>query len=369
MGLRMKKCALLLALSLSALLHAEPMPPPAMLEHQQLPPTHSFAFPIITEMDASFWQQILSLSQPGEQLSVQKWDALQQDWVDLLQAPASGSVLWLQVSQPQSLENRSFYLGGVLPEQEQIRLFPGHNEFVLPSLQSRPVQNFGTWPSQAGLPLSGFVEQPWVLLEWGDPNPPPLYPGFLYQITLQDPEPLLLGAEPLRYSVEAPRISHVALINGLVAQLQVLPAVEQSSVELYRRNWEGEEQEDLNRGWSLVGRFALDAPGAALELFQVIPELQVGEKVLYQVGNPAKDVDDDGISDRMEELVTGTAPDNPDADGDALLDGAELAAGTDPHNGDSDADGMADGEEVQRGLNPLSPDHPDVGLTVFTPLR
>ena len=93
-----------------------------------------------------------------------------------------------------------------------------------------------------------------------------------------------------------------------------------------------------------------------------------------------KDSDCDGLNDK-EEAVLGTDPDNPDSDGDGLLDGFEVTYafdpllageeskdpdgdsldnlteqvhGTDPTNWDSDADGFGDGDEVNRfGTDPL----------------
>jgi len=92
----------------------------------------------------------------------------------------------------------------------------------------------------------------------------------------------------------------------------------------------------------------------------------------------ALDGDSDGLTN-LEEFNGGTPPNNPDADGDGLSDGAEVkrtVAGTaaptkplisdtdqdglrdgaetttDPLNGDSDGDGMGDGQEVVRGSNP-----------------
>ncbi len=91
------------------------------------------------------------------------------------------------------------------------------------------------------------------------------------------------------------------------------------------------------------------------------------------------DRDGDGLSDQQE-LVIGTNPDNPDTDGDGLLDGEEVLLygtnplvrdtdndglsdfdevrvyGTDPRNPDTDGDGCSDGLEVAIGTNPLVPD-------------
>jgi serine/threonine protein kinase len=69
------------------------------------------------------------------------------------------------------------------------------------------------------------------------------------------------------------------------------------------------------------------------------------------------DRDQDGLSDAQEEIV-GTDPDNPDTDGDSLLDGEEvLTWGTNPLNRDTDADILIDGDEVRTyGTNPTNPD-------------
>ena len=90
------------------------------------------------------------------------------------------------------------------------------------------------------------------------------------------------------------------------------------------------------------------------------------------------DADSDGLTN-LEESQNGTAPNNPDTDGDGMKDGWEVAhnlnpllndaaldpdsdgltnlqeyiLGTDPHNSDSDNDGMPDGWENSHGFNPL----------------
>jgi hypothetical protein len=81
--------------------------------------------------------------------------------------------------------------------------------------------------------------------------------------------------------------------------------------------------------------------------------------VLTALG-PQVDSDGDFISDREEEEL-GTAPDNPDTDGDGCSDGFELAAGLDPLDGkcpcdadgrvDTDGDGLSDCEEIYLGID------------------
>jgi subtilisin-like proprotein convertase family protein len=61
----------------------------------------------------------------------------------------------------------------------------------------------------------------------------------------------------------------------------------------------------------------------------------------------ANDKDQDGLSDCQERQYQ-TNPNNPDTDGDGLLDGWEvLRLGTEPGNADSDGDGILDGAEVR----------------------
>ncbi len=85
---------------------------------------------------------------------------------------------------------------------------------------------------------------------------------------------------------------------------------------------------------------------------------------------PAATSDDDGDGMQfLPELTIGTNPNNPDTDGDGLLDGQEtnyLMNGTaqtfdpgddtDPLNPDTDGDGAKDGLEVQNGTDPLIAD-------------
>jgi hypothetical protein len=54
-----------------------------------------------------------------------------------------------------------------------------------------------------------------------------------------------------------------------------------------------------------------------------------------------------------EEVALGTDPNNPDSDNDGLTDSEEVDLGTDPNNPDTDGDGITDGQEVTDGTNPL----------------
>jgi hypothetical protein len=64
------------------------------------------------------------------------------------------------------------------------------------------------------------------------------------------------------------------------------------------------------------------------------------------------DTDGDGLYD-TEEIARGTDPNNPDTDGDLLIDGAEVSIfGSDPTLGDTDGDLVSDSIEVALGLDP-----------------
>lgn len=112
-------------------------------------------------------------------------------------------------------------------------------------------------------------------------------------------------------------------------------------------------------------------------------------KSLAQIQNYKFDKDLDGLSD-SDELILGTDIDNPDTDGDGLLDGfenrfgfnllvddgdalldsdgdglnnlAEQAADTSPTTADTDGDGLSDGQELSRGTDPRNTDTDDDGL-------
>ena len=59
-----------------------------------------------------------------------------------------------------------------------------------------------------------------------------------------------------------------------------------------------------------------------------------------------QDDDLDGLTDEEEEEYA-TDPNNPDSDGDGLLDGEEVYQyETQPDNPDSDGDGLLDGEDI-----------------------
>ena len=75
------------------------------------------------------------------------------------------------------------------------------------------------------------------------------------------------------------------------------------------------------------------------------------------------DSDDDGLTD-TEEGVLGTDPNDPDTDGDGLLDGEEVNTyKTDPLDADTDGDTLTDGREVLKvGSNPKKKDTDKDGL-------
>jgi len=67
------------------------------------------------------------------------------------------------------------------------------------------------------------------------------------------------------------------------------------------------------------------------------------------------DTDLDGLSNE-EEKKNGTDPNNPDTDGDGLLDGDEVNFyHSNPTKSDTDGDGYKDGEEVRNGYSPIGP--------------
>jgi len=76
------------------------------------------------------------------------------------------------------------------------------------------------------------------------------------------------------------------------------------------------------------------------------------------------DLDGDGLLNDEEKQI-GTDPLNPDTDGDGLRDGEEVHQyKTDPLNKDTDGDGLTDGEEVLKyHTNPLNKDTDGDGLT------
>lgn len=134
---------------------------------------------------------------------------------------------------------------------------------------------------------------------------------------------------------------------------------------------------------------ALNAVDALLTLQgRAVADLSPGEQADIVNFFPFPDRDFDLLPD-AEEIAIGTDPDNPDTDGDGLLDGFEdqhglnpavpgdelldgdsdgvtnldeQDLGTDPTNPDSDSDGLNDGEELVEGTQPLVPDTDGDGL-------
>jgi FtsZ-interacting cell division protein ZipA len=75
------------------------------------------------------------------------------------------------------------------------------------------------------------------------------------------------------------------------------------------------------------------------------------------------DSDLDGVSDEEEKRI-GTNADNPDTDGDGLLDGDEVRLyHSDPLKSDTDGDGITDGKAVRMNKNPLT------GKSLVSPVK
>lgn len=73
-----------------------------------------------------------------------------------------------------------------------------------------------------------------------------------------------------------------------------------------------------------------------------------------------EDSDGDGLTNAQESAL-GTNPNNPDTDGDGLMDGAEVNThGTNPLLADTDGDGLTDGQEISYGTNPGVSDKGDL---------
>jgi len=88
-----------------------------------------------------------------------------------------------------------------------------------------------------------------------------------------------------------------------------------------------------------------------LEQARVNEELRQMNAVLDQIILTDKDLD--GLTDE-EEIKLGTNPNNPDTDGDGIMDKDEIDLWkTNPLKADTDGDGMVDGEEARRGTDPL----------------
>lgn len=86
--------------------------------------------------------------------------------------------------------------------------------------------------------------------------------------------------------------------------------------------------------------------------------------VLFKLADFAADSDGDGLSDE-EEAKLGTDPNNPDTDGDGLLDGEEVNKyETDPLDKDTDKGGIMDGVEVKNGADPLDADDDILSIAV-----
>ena len=130
-----------------------------------------------------------------------------------------------------------------------------------------------------------------------------------------------------------------------------------------------------------------DAMGASWTFTWNAPAMDVGDVTFYTCGNAGNrnfsasgdyiecptfvlrpeagpvDSDGDGLTDDVENMI-GTNPNDPDTDGDMLLDGEEVNdTMTNPLLSDTDGDGLDDFEEVMGPTDPLDLDSDDDGLT------
>lgn len=96
----------------------------------------------------------------------------------------------------------------------------------------------------------------------------------------------------------------------------------------------------------------------------VLPDTPTGLWNWSVPDNP--DTDGDGVLN-ADEPANGTQPDNPDTDGDGLDDGFELdnrdTIGANPLLADTDGDGLDDKQELRLGIGINDPDSDDDGLT------
>lgn len=68
----------------------------------------------------------------------------------------------------------------------------------------------------------------------------------------------------------------------------------------------------------------------------------------YPGSSEGDDADNDGLTNGQERRL-GTYPENPDSDGDGIMDGEEVKRyRTNPLRADSDGDGLADGDEIKK---------------------
>ncbi len=88
-----------------------------------------------------------------------------------------------------------------------------------------------------------------------------------------------------------------------------------------------------------------------------------GLGLTFALGRTDADDDKDGLTNAEEEKL-GTDPNNPDTDGDGLIDGEEVKVyHTNPLNPDTDGDGLKDGDEVKKyKTDPLKADTDGDGL-------
>ncbi|HSW53524.1 MAG TPA: OmpA family protein [Ignavibacteriaceae bacterium] len=120
---------------------------------------------------------------------------------------------------------------------------------------------------------------------------------------------------------------------------------------------------DFSIGGAITTSYDLDAyKGADAEAGDAYYNVSLG---LTFVGeNCDADKDMDGLG-KCDEEKFGTDPNNPDTDGDGLLDGEEVFKyTTDPLNPDTDGDGLSDGDEVHKyRTDPLKADTDGDGLS------
>jgi len=343
--------------------------PPGLVRTLQVESASPLVFPVPFYSTESSLQAAFAGQIESSGLIVTQWDAASQTWLTATYIPGlgwNGDTITIRPGIPLSVQlpagepSISLSLSGKLSLNPLTQtIYPGLNHVSSPRFSTEPLtvwnwDEFGVAGSSAAdsdvLYMADSTLQAWLeddlgFGKWvGDPDP--LVPGVLsplltYFYEHKGTEPITVSEEgQIEDFLELPDIVGVTYdpVNDQV-EVGVFSDVSLgTTVDLFFQDILFPSEYDEDAPWQV---WQLNAPLINPELTTFIdagslerPHPTSVDLRLYYVGT-SFDIDQDGLSDIYEQLVSKTNEGNPDTDGDGVFDGKEIALGTDPTTADT----------------------------------
>ena len=155
-------------------------------------------------------------------------------------------------------------------------------------------------------------------------------------------------ASPLNIAIVTLGAANASQFNSLIYS----STVQISFTDLNDSDSDGLTDVEENRAGTLINNPDSDGDGL-IDTFEVRGRLDPLDNGTVDIVNgPNGDPDGDGLTNLQEQML-GTNPTRADTDGDGLRDDVEAVHSTNPANPDTDGDGLPDGFEVNGNLDPL----------------